>query len=198
MRPALVAFAVFAAGAAWAQDDFADRAAVTAKVGREPYYCAHTLADRQLCTWSDGGADHLVCEFDAAGKRTATPCLRRPDNEQMWSFPAATNGPRTTAKSNTRAQLRAEAQAQLDATRSLEQMVSFVGAGPVWCHADGAALTCSWHVVRRTPGYIEISRIANEPGKKANLHCVFAADGASRADGSCTTSIGGRAEPPPT
>jgi hypothetical protein len=59
-------------------------------------------------------------------------------------------------------------------------------------------MTCSWHAVRRTPGYIELSRIADEPRDKLNLRCVLAADGASRAGGSCTTAVGGRPEPPPS
>lgn len=198
MKRALAAIAFAVALPAGAQDEPAGLAAISAKAGHEPMYCATTTPDRQLCTWRDADTFRLVCELDAAGQRTATPCQRRPDNELMWTYPNSTTGQPTRAKAAARERLRSDAKAQLDAARSLEQLVQFVGVGPVWCRSDGAAMTCSWHAVRRTPGYVELSRIADAPRKKLNLHCVLAADGASRADDSCTMSVGGRPEPPPS
>lgn len=174
-----------------------DRAAVSASVGHEPMYCAATRLDRQLCTWRDARTFHLVCELDGSDKRTATPCVRQPDNVAMWTFPTTSQASRpgsTVRKTKgSRTELIAAARAELDAAQSLEEVVERIGAGPVWCQR-GDGLVCSWHAVRRTPGYMRLSRIANAPGKKVNVHCRFDADGRLHGPGACDVTVGGRPE----
>lgn len=192
-----LALAWLIAASAWAQAEPADRAAVSASVGREPMYCAATHPDRQLCTWRDARTFHLVCELDGSGKRTAAPCIRQPDNVEMWTFPTTsqTSRPGSTVRKTkrSRTELIAAARAELDAAQSLEQVVERIGAGPVWCQR-GDGLVCSWHAVRRTPGYMRLSRIANAPGKKVNVRCGFDADGRSHGPGTCDVTVGGRPE----
>ena len=183
-----------------ARADPGSGAEITAQLGDGPMYCATTLPDRVLCTWHEARAFHLVCELDAAGKRTPAPCTRQPDNVQMSVFPAKQPGGPGTVVHNPKVAARGEviaaARAELDAAQSLEQVVEAVGAGPVWCQRRDV-LVCSWHAVRRTPGYLRLSRVADAPGSKVNLRCTFDAEGRSHAPGACAVTVGGNPEPTP-
>jgi hypothetical protein len=169
-----------------------DLASLSAELGGEPLYCAHVAGDAQLCTWHVRRREHVVCELAADGQRTAAPCLRRPDNESMLTFPSG-SGPGPTVWSRpSRSRLRHAARTELADARTLDDMVRLVGAGPVWCE-QGEQLACGWYVRRRTPGYITVARAADAPGRKVGLVCRFAPDGSPAA---CTAAASPRAPAP--
>ena len=193
MRLAVIALVLAIALPARAQEYLDDLPALSTKLGAKPMYCATTLPDRQICTWHDRSF-HLVCEFDGAGKRTGAPCSRQPDNVSMGTFPRTSAKDQDAKMQRSKPILADAARTQLDDARSVEQVSAVIGAGPIWCHR-GDLMTCSWHAVRRTPGYRRLARIADAPGKQLNVHCLFEVDGSARDKGSCTVLVGGRPEP---
>lgn len=161
-------------------------------LGSPPMFCALVGGGRQLCTWHVGNSFHLVCELDGDGKTVGDPCVRRDDNVSMSTFSRKRSKFHSgTRRRKERREAGEEAIAELDEAQSLRQVVELVGAGPRWCHS-GASLTCTWHLVRRTPGYITIARVANAPGKKLDLICRFNESGETRDDGSCRAGVAGR------
>ena len=150
---------------------------VSWKIGSGPLYCA-TVPGRQICTWHEKRTQHVVCDFDEAGIRTERWCLKTSDNEVMSSFPGPPH--RRKARTSNR-DLRNAAQEKLGALRTLDDVIELVGAGPASCRV-GETITCSWKLVRRTPGYILFSRVANAPGKKLDVLCRFDGSGEVLSD----------------
>ncbi|MBW2494171.1 MAG: hypothetical protein JRE43_05425 [Deltaproteobacteria bacterium] len=85
--------------------------------------------------------------------------------------------------------------AALETAQSVRQVSEFVGAGPKSCSTDGEHLVCTWHAVRRTPGYISLARITRAPGKKLDMTCQFQDRGQSRDAGSCRAYVEGETPP---
>lgn len=187
---AVLAWLVCAALAAAAAAEQDDVARISGETGSRPLYCAELSPELRVCTWHERRTRHVVCEFDGEGRRTSEPCLRLDDNESMRVFPTRPTGANRGARRSepSREEVRAEALRLLEAVPDVRGMVRLVGAGPVWCRR-GEHLTCAWHAVRRTPGYVTLARVADAPGKKIGLVCRFELDGSSGGPGSC------RAEP---
>jgi hypothetical protein len=164
---------------------------VSSKIGSGPLYCA-TVPGRQICTWHEQRTRHVVCDFDEAGIRTERWCLRTSDNEVMLSFPDPAH--RRKART-TKRDLRNAAREKLGTLRILDDVIELVGAGPAWCRV-GEKITCGWKIVRRTPGYILFSRVANAPGKKLDVLCRFDRSGGLLSDG-CQVELMGSFLPPP-
>jgi hypothetical protein len=157
-----------------------------------PIACAFVGSDRQICTWHVGRSHHLVCVVDPQGRIIEEPCLRHEDNTSMRTFPNRKSKHRSSIENrNKKEALRREAKAALDGARGFWQVIQLVGAGPSVC-LGGEVLRCRWHAVRRTPGFITLSRIANTRGKRLELACTFTENGESRGHGSCQVHVEGR------
>jgi hypothetical protein len=164
-------------------------------LGRDPIYCAFIAADRQICTWHEGKSNHFVCELDSEGRLVGELCIRRDDNTSMTTFPS-------TAKNRSGRRRRMEKKkvcetefAALEAAKSVREVCEFVGAGPRSCSVNAEDITCTWHAVRRTPGYISLARIARAAGKKVDMTCQFKEHGQSRESGTCHVYIAGKTPP---
>jgi hypothetical protein len=159
-------------------------------LGTDPIYCAFIENDRQFCTWHEASALHLVCELDAKGRLIGEPCIRQDDNTSMHVFPSDNKTGRPDRISPGKRRRMCEASlSTLNAAQSIRQVSEYVGAGPKSCHIDGDTTTCTWHAVRRTPGYIALARIVKTKSKKIDLICEFSENGKSRGDGSCRVGI---------
>jgi hypothetical protein len=187
---ALLAFAALSSSAGLEESDSLFR-----KLGGPPIYCAFIAADRQICTWHEGRSHHYVCELDSEGRRVGELCIQRDDNTSMVTF-------RGTARNHSGRRRRMEKKeicqtefAALEAAKSVLEVCEFVGAGPRSCSVDGEDITCTWHAVRRTPGYISLARIARAPGKKVDMTCKFKEHGESRESGTCYVYIAGETPP---
>jgi hypothetical protein len=187
---ALLAFAALPSSAGLEESDSLFR-----KLGGPPIYCAFIAADRQICTWHEARSRHFVCELDSEGRLVGELCIQQDDNTTMTTFPE-------TAKYRTgrRRQMKKKEMCQtefaaLEAAKSVRELCEFVGAGPRSCHVSGEDITCTWHAVRRTPGYISLARIARAPGKKVDMTCKFNDRGQSRESGTCHVYIAGKTPP---
>jgi hypothetical protein len=188
----LVASAPFRVAAADAEA--VDVAGVSSKIGRDPLYCA-AVPGREICTWHEKRrARHVVCDFDEAGVRTDRSCLVKSDNEEMLSFPSRGRG-RVGKAQKIRRELRSAAEAKLEGLRTLDDVIELAGAGPAWCRV-GEEVTCVWKAVRRTPGYILLSRVANVQGKKLDVMCRFDGSGEILLE-VCRVELKGSFPPPP-
>jgi len=187
----MVASAPFRVAAADAEA--IDASDFSLKIGSGPLYCA-TVPGRQICTWHEKRTRHVVCDLDEAGVRTDQPCLITSDNEAMLSFPS--RGRSSAGKMLTRKRdMQNAAREKLESLRTLDDVIELVGAGPAWCRV-GEEVTCGWNAVRRTPGYIVLSRVANLPGKKVDVLCRFDRSGGILSDG-CRVELMGSFPPSP-
>jgi hypothetical protein len=157
-----------------------------------PIHCAFIAADRQICTWHEGRSRHFVCELDAEGRLVGEPCIQQDDNTTMTTFPE-------TAKNRTGRRRRMAKKgmcqtefAALEAAKNVREVCEFVGAGPKSCDVNGEGITCTWHAVRRTPGYISLARIAHAAGKRIDMTCKFSEHGQNREGGTCHVYIAGK------
>lgn len=178
-------------------------AKLSARIGGAPDFCARIGEQGRVCTWHHRRQEHVVCAFGLpalAQELMGETCLRTPDNENMQTF-RVTRSRKGARRYPDRKQQRTEARAALDRAERLADVIRLVGAGPRWCAADGsgpASLACSWHLVRRTPGYNLFGRAANAPGKKLNLLCSFPGPLEPRAAGdACSIEEGGAPSPAP-
>jgi len=161
-----------------------------------PIYCAAIGDDRHICTWHEGRSYHLVCELDSEGQLVEEPCIRRDDNVSMYTYPDRKVKKRSRlSDARMRRKLCQEEFSALEAAKSIRQVSEFVGAGPNWCQISGDALTCTWHAVRRTPGYISLARIVSTTHSKIDMNCKFKKNGQNREDGTCHAYIAGRTPP---
>jgi hypothetical protein len=169
-----------------------DRLQASSVFGSVPISCALVGIDRQICTWHEGRSHHVVCEIDSKGQLVGEPCVRSADNESMRAFPSRKSKYRSGIDArNQKEALRREAKSLPAAARSLRDVIDLVGAGPSLC-MGGDVLSCRWHAVRRTPGFITLSRIANTRGMRLDLICKFKSNGDDREQGSCNVGIAGR------
>jgi hypothetical protein len=165
------------------------------KLGIDPIYCASIAADRQICTWHEGRFSHFVCELDSEGRVVGEPCIRRDDNTTMTTFRDAEIYPPGRRRTQKVKEICRTEFTALEAAKSIREVGEFVGAGPKSCSVDGEDITCKWHAVRRTPGYISLARIARAPGKKLDVTCAFKANGQSRESGTCHVYVAGKTPP---
>lgn len=184
----------FAHYAAAADFDGMDVTAISRELGRKPLYCAQISAERTFCTWRDRRAHHLVCEFDANSFRTGKPCVRRPNNDSMRTYPPNTGKGARKRNDAAKISARKEARSALEATKNIDDVVRLVGAGPMWCQRNDRLL-CGWHAARKTPGYVTLARVADSPGRKVALTCTFEANGSS-IPGACRAEAAGSSRPP--
>jgi len=177
-----------------AADEAADIAAITAKTGRPPLYCASLPGDRRVCTWHERKTQHLVCEFDASSVRTAKPCLQSPANESMRTYTKSDRKGARQPRTGIAAEEKQAARLAFAGARDLDDIIALVGAGPVWC-LGGETLECGWFATRRTPGYVTVARFAGVAGRKVALTCAFGPDANLLAD-SCTAKAARSTRPP--
>jgi hypothetical protein len=171
-----------------------DQQQLIAALDSNPLYCATINESRRICTWHVERRHHVVCELDPSEQPAGASCSYQEDNSRMLVFPSlGSKGQQGGAGgSSQKRAFRKAARARLEAARTLAQVNGLVGAGPKVCQGE-EPLTCTWHAVRRTPGYITLARIANAPGKKIDLICKFTDGGKSREAGACGAHVAGRA-----
>ena len=162
--------------------------AITMQLGSSPRHCAALTAGHRVCTWHVERTRHVVCELDPA--RRSLQCLDSPDNENVQTFPSGSPRKRKANAAKRKALIEA-ARAELSGAHTLWDLTRLVGAGPRECDA-GERLACSWHLVRRTPGYVTLARITEAPGKKIDLECTLPDRTAPRAPASCRVGVSER------
>ena len=197
MRPALGSLAALFACAALASgaDPEAPEPDFPTLGPSPPVYCASIADDRQICTWHERNTHHYVCELDAEGRRVGDQCIHRLDNTSMSTFRGTTNYISGRRRRMMKTEMCQTEFTALEAAKSIRQVCEFVGAGPKTCVVDGEEITCNWHAVRRTPGYISLARIARAPGKKLDMTCKFKERGENRESGTCQVYVAGEAPP---
>jgi hypothetical protein len=177
---ALSAFAALPSNA-----DPEDFDSLSRNLGGQPIYCAAIAADHRICTWHEGRYRHHVCEFDSEGKRVGEPCIQQDDNTTMTTFPRSVEKYSGRLRRAKKREVCEAAFAALETAKSVREVNEFVGAGPKSCSVEGGHLSCTWHAVRRTPGYISLARISHASGKKIDMTCKFEDGGQSRDSGTC-------------
>jgi len=196
MRRSLGCFAAILTFAALPSSaEFKDFDSLSRALGGPPIYCASIADDRRICTWHEGRSHHYVCELDSEGLRVGEPCIRQDDNTAMVTFPRSVEKYSGRWRREKIMEVCEAEFAALEAAKSVRAVCEFVGAGPKSCSSDGEDLTCTWHAVRRTPGYISLARITRSPGKRFDMTCKFRDHGQTRDDGTCHVYIAGETPP---
>ena len=188
---ALLAFAALPSPSA----DREDFDSLSREFGGSPIYCASIAADHRICTWHEGRTQHYVCEFDAEGRRIGEPCIQQDDNTSMVTYPRSVEKYSGRWRREKIMEVCEAEFAALEAAKSVREVSGFVGAGPKSCSIDGEDLGCTWHAVRRTPGYISLARITRTPGDKVDMTCRFKDHGETRESGSCHAYVAGETPP---
>jgi hypothetical protein len=164
--------------------------AITMEAGSSPIYCAARSEAQRICTWHSQSNRHVVCRLDRRGDRVA-PRESYLDNDKMQTYPRQKRHVRRQKRRVRNKELQAQAVEELEqAEESLSGVIDLVGAGPVWCGSEAENLICGWHAIRRTPGYITLSRVSDAPDQKLGMICRFTAAG-DRTTRGCVVEISG-------
>jgi hypothetical protein len=162
----------------------------------EPLRCPASRDGWEICVWQLGDRNaawyalaqtlgthyrvNVICEFPSGGGARERDCL---------ALPAAS--PPTQGKSPKRLHTSpAEAQAQLDAARTIWELSALVGDAPVRCSSvDERSRFCVWQATNRTKGFATLLPLL-EKRARLQLSCTLPADGSQRAPGSCRAQPG--------
>jgi hypothetical protein len=158
----------------------------------EPLRCVDVRTGYEICAWQLGDRHaawyplaqalgnksarvNLICEFPAGGGARERDCL---------ALPARSVSTRGWGKQRLAAGA-AEAQAQLDAVRTVWDVSALVGDAPARCSpVDASTRLCVWSLNQRTQGYALLLPLL-EKRARLQLSCAFPADGGPRGPGSC-------------
>lgn len=202
MLPALIAVALAAlgcqsaapAGAPAAEDILLarTRGELLQVTTLEPLRCAPSREGWELCVWqltdrhaawypladalgNQNARVNLICEFPNGGGARERDCLA------LSAVSAPTQG---WGKQRLRAGA-AEAQARLDAARTVWDVSALVGDVPARCSLiDAGTRLCVWNLNNRTQGYAVLLPLLEERAR-LQLSCTFPVDGSPRGPGTC-------------